>query len=221
MRILIIEDELDLLRDLSHGLELKGYAVDQAETGSIGFQMAMDEDYDLIVLDLNLPGMSGLEVLSRLRTEKPEIKILILSANHHLETKLTGFELGASDYLTKPFHFEELEARIRVLLNRKFIQQSNLLRYHDLSMDTLKREVTVKGEPLPLTAKEMAILEYFLLNRERLISQQEIIEHVWNGDSDPFSNSIRVHLSALRKKLKSALGTDPIWTKIGEGYIFS
>lgn len=221
MRILIIEDELDLLRDLSRGLELKGYAVDQAETGSIGFQMAMDEDYDLIVLDLNLPGMSGLEVLSRLRTEKPEIKILILSANHHLETKLTGFELGASDYLTKPFHFEELEARIRVLLNRKFIQQSNLLRYHDLSMDTLKREVTVKGEPLPLTAKEMAILEYFLLNRERLISQQEIIEHVWNGDSDPFSNSIRVHLSALRKKLKSALGTDPIWTKIGEGYIFS
>lgn len=221
MRILIIEDELDLLRDLSHGLELKGYAVDQAETGSIGFQMAMDEDYDLIVLDLNLPGMSGLEVLSRLRTEKPEIKILILSANHHLETKLTGFELGASDYLTKPFHFEELEARIRVLLNRKFIQQSNLLRYHDLSMDTLKREVTVKGEPLPLTAKEMAILEYFLLNRERLISQQEIIEHVWNGDSDPFSNSIRVHLSALRKKLKSALGADPIRTKIGEGYIFS
>ena len=221
MRILIIEDELDLLRDLSHGLELKGYAVDQAETGSIGFQMAMDEDYDLIVLDLNLPGMSGLEVLSRLRTEKPEIKILILSANHHLETKLTGFELGASDYLTKPFHFEELEARIRVLLNRKFIQQSNLLRYHDLSMDTLKREVTVKGEPLPLTAKEMAILEYFLLNRERLVSQQEIIQHVWNGDSDPFSNSIREHLSALRKKLKSALGTDPIWTKIGEGYIFS
>lgn len=221
MRILIIEDELDLLRDLSHGLELKGYAVDQAETGSIGFQMAMDEDYDLIVLDLNLPGMSGLEVLSRLRTEKPEIKILILSANHHLETKLTGFELGASDYLTKPFHFEELEARIRVLLNRKFIQQSNLLRYHDLSMDTLKREVTVKGEPLPLTAKEMAILEYFLLNRERLISQQEIIEHVWNGDSDPFSNSIRVHLSALRKKLKAALGSDPIRTKIGEGYIFS
>lgn len=221
MRILIIEDELDLLRDLSRGLELKGYAVDQAETGSIGFQMAMDEDYDLIVLDLNLPGMSGLEVLSRLRTEKPEIKILILSANHHLETKLTGFELGASDYLTKPFHFEELEARIRVLLNRKFIQQSNLLRYHDLSMDTLKRQVTVKGEPLPLTAKEMAILEYFLLNRERLISQQEIIEHVWNGDSDPFSNSIRVHLSALRKKLKSALGADPIRTKIGEGYIFS
>ena len=221
MRILIIEDELDLLRDLSHGLELKGYAVDQAETGSIGFQMAMDEDYDLIVLDLNLPGMSGLEVLSRLRTEKPEIKILILSAEHELETKVAGGELGASDYLTKPFHFEELEARIRVLLNRKFIQESNLLRYHDLSMDTLKREVTVKGEPLPLTAKEMAILEYFLLNRERLISQQEIIEHVWNGDSDPFSNSIRVHLSALRKKLKSALGADPIRTKIGEGYIFS
>lgn len=221
MRILLIEDERELLLDLSRGLELKGYAVDQAETGPAGYQMAIDEEYDLVVLDLNLPEMSGLEVLSRLKKEKPAIHILILSANHQLETKLSGFELGASDYLTKPFHFEELDARIRVLLNRKFIQQTHLLQHGRISLDTFRREAAVDGEPLSLTAKELAILEYFLLHEERLISQQEIVEHVWNGDSDPFSNSIRVHLSALRKKLKAALGYDPIRTKIGEGYIFS
>ena len=221
MRILIIEDEQELLRDLSKGLRLKGYAVDTALTGSAGFQMASDEDYDLIVLDLNLPEMGGLEILSRLKVEKPRIKVLILSANHHLETKLSGFELGASDYLTKPFHFAELEARIRILLNRTFIQQTNVLTYQGLSLDTLKRTAAVNGEPFLLTAKEMAILEYFLLNEGRLISQQEIIDHVWNGDSDPFSNSVRVHLSALRKKLKAALGHDPIRTRIGEGYVFS
>lgn len=195
--------------------------MDQAETDPAGYQMAIDEEYDLVVLDLNLPEMSGLEVLSRLKQEKPALPVLILSANHQLETKLSGFELGASDYLTKPFHFEELDARIRVLLNRKFIQQTHLLQHGRISLDTFRRAAAVDGNPLPLTAKELAILEYFLLHEERLISQQEIVEHVWNGDSDPFSNSIRVHLSALRKKLKAALGYDPIRTKIGEGYIFS
>lgn len=219
MRILIVEDEPDLLSDLSKGLTLKGYAVDQAETGTTGCRMAIDEDYDLVILDLNLPGMNGLQLLSALKEEKPHMKVLILSANHHLETKLSGFNLGASDYLTKPFHFEELEARIRVLLNRQFIQQTTILTYDTLSLDTLKRIAAVNGDLLSLTAKEMAILEYFLLNRGCLITQQEIIEHVWNGDSDPFSNSIRVHLSAMRKKIKAALGYDPIQTKIGEGYI--
>lgn len=219
MRILIIEDEKELLQDIAKGLTLKGYAVDQAENGSTGLQMALDEEYDLVVLDLNLPGKDGLQVLSELKTEMPQANVLILSANHHLETKLSGFALGASDYLTKPFHFEELEARIRVLLNRKFIQQSSVLHYKNLSFDTLKRLVTVNGEPLHLTAKEMGILEMFLFHQGRLITQQEMIHHVWNGDSDPFSNSIRVHLSAMRKKVKAALGYDPIQTKIGEGYI--
>ncbi len=221
MRILVIEDEEILLNDLCKGLKIKGYAVDQAEDGKKGYQMAIDEEYDLIILDLNLPEMDGLELLSKLRKEKNQIKVLILSANHQLETKLSGFELGASDYLTKPFHFEELEARIRILLNRQFIQQTTKLKYHELCMDTLKRTVTVKGQDVHLTAKELAILEYFLLHEGSLITQQDIIEHVWDGDSDPFSNSIRVHLSALRKKMKKTLGYDPIKTKIGEGYILS
>ena len=221
MRILLIEDEPELLHDLARGLALKGYAVDEAADGAEGLQRALDEDYDLVVLDLNLPGMDGLRVLSELRAVKPQAKALILSANHHLETKLSGFALGASDYLTKPFHFEELEARIRVLINRQFVQQTTTLTYRYLSLDTLKRQANVCGEPLPLTAKEMGILEYFLLNQGRLVTQQDIVDHVWDGDANPFSNSVRVHLSALRKKLKAALGADPIRTKIGEGYLLS
>ena len=219
MRILIVEDERELLQDIAKGLTLKGYAVDQADNGTLGCQMAIDESYDLIVLDLNLPGMDGFSLLKELRQERPQTKVLILSANSELDSKLSGFELGASDYLTKPFHFAELEARIRVLLNRKFVQQSNCLTYEALSLNTLNRTVEVNGLPVALTTKECSILEYFLLNQGRLITQQELIEHVWNGDADPFSNSVRVHLSALRKKLKGALGHDPIQTRIGEGYL--
>lgn len=219
MRILIVEDEWELLQDIAKGLTLKGYAVDQADNGTLGCQLAIDEAYDLIVLDLNLPGMDGFSLLKELRQERPQTKVLILSANSELDSKLSGFELGASDYLTKPFHFAELEARIRVLLNRKFVQQSNCLTYEALSLNTLNRTVEVNGLPVALTTKECSILEYFLLNQGRLITQQELIEHVWNGDADPFSNSVRVHLSALRKKLKGALGHDPIQTRIGEGYL--
>ena len=218
MRILIIEDETELLQDIAKGLALKGYAVDQADNGKTGCQMVLDEEYDVVILDLNLPGMDGFSILKALRQAKSPTKVLILSANSELESKLSGFELGASDYLTKPFHFAELEARIRVLLNRKFVQESNRLSYREISLDTLNRTIEVSGVPVSLTTKELAILEYFLLHQGRLITQQELIDHVWNGDADPFSNSIRVHLSALRKKLKSALGYDPIQTRLGEGY---
>lgn len=218
MRILVIEDERELLQDISKGLSLKGYAVDQADNGRIGCQMAVDEEYDLIILDLNLPERDGFSILQELRQEQSKTKVLILSANSELDSKLSGFELGASDYLTKPFHFAELEARIRVLLNRKFIQESHDLIHGSIRLNTLDRTAEIDGVPVSFTAKEYGILEYFLLHQERLITQQELITHVWNGDADPFSNSIRVHLSALRKKLKTALGYDPIQTKIGEGY---
>lgn len=219
MRILIIEDERELLQDLTKGLTLKGYAVDPADNGKIGYQMAVDEEYDLIILDLNLPEMDGFSILREFQQERFQTKVLILSANSELDSKLSGFELGASDYLTKPFHFAELEARVRVLLNRKFVQQSNCLTYQSLSLNMMNRTAQVNGTPAEFTAKEFAILEYFLLNQGRLITQQELIDHVWNGDVNPFSNSIRVHLSALRKKLKALLENDPIQTKIGEGYL--
>lgn len=219
MRILLVEDEKELLQDIAKGLTLKGYAVDQADDGATGCRMVLDEEYDLVVLDLNLPGMDGFSLLKELRKSRAQTKVLILSANSELESKLSGFELGASDYMTKPFHFAELEARIRVLLNRRLIQQSSCLTHGEISLDTLNRTVEIGKALVSLTTKELAILEYFLLNPGRLITQQELIDHVWNGDTDPFSNSVRVHMSALRKKLKSRLGHDPIQTRIGEGYV--
>lgn len=221
MRLLVIEDEYSLRESLAKGLRIKGFSIDTAEDGDDGLQKALDENYDLIVLDLNLPKLSGFEVLDHLMAEKPTSKVLILSANSEIESKLKGFNLGANDYMIKPFHFDELVMRIRLLLHREFIQKSTVLTLDKLKLDTVARTVSLEGENLSLTAKEMALLEYFLLNMGRLISQQELIDHIWDESVDIFSNSIRVHMSALRKKLKSALGYDPITTKIGEGYLLN
>lgn len=218
MRILMVDDEEELLSTLSKGLRLKGYCVDCAESGDVGLQKALEEAYDLAILDLNLPEKSGFEVLQELRKTNSELKVLILSANSEIESKVYGFELGANDYLTKPFHFAELEARVSALLRRKFTQETKVLTYEAISLDTQKRTAVAGGANLRLTLKELALLEYFMLNPGRVISQHELIQHVWDESVDEFSNSIRVHLSALRKKIKAA-GRDPIVTKIGEGYI--
>lgn len=128
-------------------------------------------------------------------------------------------DLGANDYLTKPFHFQELEARIRSLTRRKFVQEDVCLKWNQLTFDTRTREASVNGVPLSLTRKESSLLEYFLLHQNRVISPEEMIEHIWDGSVNTFSNSIRVHISSLRKKLKAAIGFDPIQNKIGQGYI--
>lgn len=219
MRILIIEDEPELVESLEKGLRIKGYSVDCCKDGFSGYIKATTEAYELIILDLNLPQMDGFEILKKIRQQNVEVKVLILSANNQVESKVRGFDEGTNDYLTKPFHFAELEARIRSLIRRKFVQENNIIRHKEIALDSAKREVTVQNRVLKLTAKELAILEYFLLNRERVITQQELIEQVWDDRVDVFSNSIRVHLSALRKKIKNELGYDPIKTKIGEGYI--
>lgn len=219
MRLLLIEDEPELNADLAKGLKICGYLVDTALDGRTGLNKALDEDYDLIILDLNLPALSGMELLNQLKKAKPETRVLILTANSDLPSKIEGFEAGASDYLTKPFHFEELEIRIRSLLHRRFIQTDTMLNYHELSLDTASRKVLIQGREICCTAKETALLEYFLLHPNRLITQQELIDHVWDESVNIFSNSIRVHMSSLRKKLKNELGCDPIVTKIGEGYI--
>ncbi len=218
MRILVVEDELDLLESIVEGLKIDGYAVDGCDNGKDAYEMAFVENYDLIVLDLNLPGMDGIEVLKEIRKINIEIKILILTARTHIKDKVNGLDLGANDYLTKPFHFEELEARIRSLLRRKFIQQDVILSCGKLLLDTSARIATLNEEPLALTRKELSILEYFLLNKGRVISQEELIDHVWDSNADSFSNVIRVHIASLRKKLREALDYDPIGNKIGEGY---
>ena len=219
MHILIIEDEEQLCRSMAEGLRMDGYETDTCFDGEEGLELCMTENYDLILLDLNLPGIDGLEILRQFRTFNTNTPVLILSARVQIQDKVEGLDLGANDYLTKPFHFEELEARIRSLTRRKFIQEDVCLRCSRITFDTLTREASVDGTPLALTRKESALLEYFLLHRNRIISPEEMIEHLWDGSVNSFSNSIRVHISSLRKKLRTALGYDPIQNKIGQGYI--
>ncbi len=221
MRILIVEDEIELQEAIAEGLRMDGYAVDTCDNGSLAYELLYVENYDLVVLDLNLPGMDGMDVLDKIREEKPELKILILSARSSVMDKVKGLDLGANDYLSKPFDFEELEARIRNLLRRKFIQSSNIVRCGKMRLDVSKRSVSINDTELALTKKEFAILEYLMLNQNRVISQEELIDHVWDCNADSFSGAIRVHMATLRKKLKVGLEYDPIETKIGEGYILN
>ena len=219
MHILIIEDEKQLCCSIAEGLRIDGYETDTCFDGNKGLELCLTENYDLIVLDLNLPGVNGLDILRQFRNQDDRTPVLILSARGQIQDKVEGLDLGANDYLTKPFHFEELEARIRSLTRRKFIQENVCLKWGELTFDTRTRETLVNGSPLSLTRKESSLLEYFLLHQGRVISPEEIMEHIWDGSVNTFSNSIRVHISALRKKLRAALGTDPIQNKIGQGYI--
>lgn len=219
MRILVVEDELDLQEAIAECLRIDGYAVDTCDNGADAYELLYIENYDLVVLDLNLPQMDGIEVLKKIRDKKPNLKVLILSARNSVHDKVMGLDYGANDYLAKPFDFAELEARIRNLLRQKFSCPHTVLTCGPISMDLSRRIVHVQNKQLLLTKKEFALLEYFLMNPERVISQEELIEHIWDATADYFSGAIRVHISALRKKLKQALQEDPIETKIGAGYI--
>lgn len=219
MRLLVVEDEAALCFSIAEGLRLDGYEVDTCQDGLEALELCGVETYDLILLDLNLPGLDGMEVLRRLRLGDGETPVLILSARGQLQDKVSGLDAGANDYLTKPFHFEELEARVRSLTRRRFIQENICLSCGDISFDTKSRAACAKGRPLTLTRKEAGLLEYLLLHQGRVISQEEMMEHLWDGSVNSFSNSIRVHISSLRKKLRAALGYDPIQNKVGQGYM--
>lgn len=218
MRILLVEDEVDLCDSIAEGLQLDGYAVDTCYDGGAAGALIAAEPYDLVVLDLNLPGMDGLELLAKIRKQDLSLKVLILSARGSVPDKVLGLDTGANDYLAKPFAFAELEARIRTLLRRSFTQAHVVLTWGRIALDTAGRTASVEGVAVSLTKKELALLEYFLLNQGKVISQEELMEHVWNMEADSFSNAVRVHIASLRKKLKAALDYDPIATKIGEGY---
>ena len=221
MHILIIEDEQQLCCSIAEGLRMNGYETDPCFDGDEGLELCMTENYDLILLDLNLPGIDGLDILRQFREMNSSTPVLILSARGQIQDKVEGLDLGANDYLTKPFHFEELEARIRSLTRRKFIQENVCLKWGQLTFDTRTRKASVNNETLSLTRKESALLEYFLLHQNRIISPEELIEHIWDGSVNSFSNSIRVHISSLRKKLRASMGKDPIQNKVGQGYILT
>lgn len=218
MRILVVEDEIELCDTIAEGLEIDGYAVDTCYDGNEAYEFICVENYDLVILDLNLPGIDGIDILKKVRKTNTEVKILILSARGTVEDRVKGLDIGANDYLVKPFAFEELEARIRNLLRRKFIQMDSILTFDKLKLDTIKRTVFINDEEIILTKKEFGILEYLLLNENKVVSKEELIEHVWNMEVDSFSNAIRVHIATLRKKLRNSLGYDLLQNKVGQGY---
>ena len=219
MRLLVVEDEHSLREDIARKLRLSGYEVDACADGEAALEALAAERYGLVLLDLNLPKVDGMQVLRSLRQHDLETCVLILSARSEISDKVEGLDAGANDYLAKPFHLAELEARIRSLTLRQFTQQDVLLSCGGLTFDTRSRTAAVNGQTLTLTRKETGILEYLMVHQGRPVSQEELMEHVWDNSVDSFSNSIRVHISALRKKLRAALGYDPIRNRIGEGYL--
>ena len=219
MKILLVEDEEKLLESIREGLVHSGYVVDTALDGEEGSFMAFTNDYDLIILDINLPKKDGFEILREIRERDREVNIIILTALSDVDDRVRGFDLGANDYVLKPFHFEELKARIRSLLRRQTTIKNAVIETSGISFDTRKRTFTIEGENLRLTAKEAGILEYLFFNLGRYVTTEELMEHVWNDEVDLFSNVVRVHMSALRRKLKDRLGKNIIRNEIGKGYI--
>ena len=217
MKLLLIEDEEDLSAMLAKGLRKAGYAVDQAYDGEEGLYLYEVNDYDLIILDLNLPVLDGMEILKRIRSRDNHSKILILSARGRIEERVCGLNAGANDYMVKPFDFLELEARINALLRIDFIQAPVCLEFGGIQVNTLSKEAFVFGRSVALTKKEYSILEYLLRCKGEGVSAERMIEHVWDSSADLFSDSLKYHIHMLKKKL----GVDCIKNIRGQGYILS
>ena len=197
-RILIVEDEEKIARFVTLELEHEGYQVEHAADGRTAVDLALERDYDLILLDVLLPQLNGMEVLRRVRKHK-DVPVIMVTARDAVMDKVAGLDAGANDYLTKPFHLDELAARIRSLTLRRFTQSDIVLTCGKLRFDTKARIASVDSEALSLTRKETGILEYLMLNQGRPVSQEELIEHVWDSSVNSFSNATRVHISSLRK----------------------
>ena len=221
MRLLVIEDNPRMAALIKKGLGEQGYAVDVAHSGHDGEFMAAGEAYDAVVLDLMLPDQDGLIVCRNLRRRGIHTPILMLTALSTTQDKITGLDAGADDYLTKPFEFDELVARLRALLRRGQGGEASTLDFEDIEMDLLKRTVTRAGQRIKLTAKEFALLEYFLRNPNRLLSRTAIGEHVWDMNFEPESNVIDVYVSMLRRRVDKGFDRQLIHTVIGAGYMLS
>ena len=218
MRVLVVEDDLDLINLLEEGLTMYGYAVDKANDGEEAVEMAYIENYDIVILDINLPKKDGFEVLDEIRKFNQEVNIIMLTARSDIDDRVKGLDFGANDYMVKPFDLKELDARMRALLRRKSVTESTILEAGNMKFDTASREAFVDNQKINLTQKETGILEYLFLNKERFVSSEELIDHVWDSNADSFSNSVRVHMSSLRKKIKELSGENKIQNVIGKGY---
>jgi DNA-binding response OmpR family regulator len=218
MRILLVEDERKVASFIARALRENTYAVDVAETGEKALEMGTDVHYDAILLDVRLPGMSGLEVCRELRQRGIESPVLVLTARGLTEQKVEGLDAGADDYLTKPFVLAELLARVRALVRRGFHSGNAKLSYADLSLDRHRRRATLGREVIPLTSKEFALLELFLLRAPELVTRSEIVEHVWDCHFDSETNLVEVYINRLRKKLEEGQSVKMIHTVRGVGY---
>lgn len=219
MKLLIIEDEIDMINALAKGFRKKGYIVDTATDGKEGLELYYINEYDVIVLDLNLPSMDGLDILCTIRKKDKRQRVLILSARSAVEHRIEGLDLGANDYLSKPFDFGELEARTRSLLRSSIILHDVVLQCGPVRIDTQLKQISAKGTIVELAPKEYSILEYLAINIDKVISSEKLIEHVWDSETNYFSDSVKVHISNIRKKLKDACGTELITTIRGYGYL--
>ncbi len=219
MRILLIEDEKKVARFISKGLIEESYAVDVAYDGEEGLYLAEVNDYDLIILDIMLPKKDGFEVLRSLRNKGFTTPVIMLTARDELESKVQGLDLGADDYMTKPFAFSELMARIRAIMRRKQEKADNRLQLGDLVIDAVTRTVTRGNKPVELTNKEYALLEYFIRNPGRVLSRTMIAEHVWDYQFDPMTNVIDVYVNYLRQKIDKGFEKKLIHTIRGVGYV--
>ena len=219
MHILIIEDEKQLCQSIAEGLRMDGYEADTCFDGDEGLELCLVENYDLILLDLNLPGVDGLEILRQFRESNTSTPVLILSARGQIQDKVEGLDLGANDYLTKPFHFEELMARIRVMIRRSHGKVSNQLQIADLILDVNAHTVKRNNNFIELSAKEFAILEYMMQNSGIVLSREKLETHIWNYDYQGASNMIDVYIRYLRIKIDKDYENKLIHTVRGVGYM--
>jgi heavy metal response regulator len=219
MRILVVEDERKVARFIQQGLEEEHYTVDVAHDGEVGLQMAQSENYDLLILDVMLPKRSGLELIKEFRARKGIAPALMLTAKSATEDKVAGLDSGADDYLTKPFAFAELLARVRSLLRRSSKEKSTVLAMADLELDTVTHKAKRAGRIIELTAKEYSLLEYFLRNKERVLSRTIIAEHIWDYSFDTGTNIIDVYVNHLRNKIEIENEKRLLHTVRGVGYV--
>jgi DNA-binding response OmpR family regulator len=224
MRVLVVDDEVDLAEAVAKGLRREGYAVDVAFDGEDALSKAALTPYDLVCLDRTMPGLDGIEVCRRLRDpallgDEDAPRVLMLTARDSLDDRVDGLDAGADDYLVKPFELRELAARVRALLRREGARSGAVLEVGRLRLDDVRREATRDGQVLELTAKELSLLRYFMAHVDEVLSQEHLLEHVWDEHTDPFTNTVRVTVGTLRRKLAAVRGDDgPIETLVGQGY---
>jgi DNA-binding response OmpR family regulator len=221
VRVLVVEDETDLADAVATGLRREGYAVDIANDGEEALDKLAYTEYDLVCLDLTLPKVDGIEVCRRIRagdTASTDARVLMLTARDAIGDRVTGLDEGADDYLVKPYAFAELTARVRTLLRRDAGRSGAVLRVGDLELDTARMTATRGGRDLELTAKEFALLRYFMAHAGEVLSTEDLLEHVWDEFTDPFTNTVRVTVGTLRRKLSSGGEPPVIETLIGSGY---